>query len=92
MSKLPEGIDDLDRSLKEVLGSGRRIVVNNCAEILSRKLGKDIVARTDKLSDIFKQVLNVYRNKPRQREREIPSLLGDPEGLSESLLPETDLE
>lgn len=92
MSKLPEGIEDLDKSLKEVLGAGRRIVVNNCAEILSRKLGKDIIAKTDKLSDIFKQVLTVYRKKPKTREQEIPSLLGDPEGLSESLLGDTDLQ
>src|SRR5213594_1653212 len=78
MKDLPRGIDELDKALKEMLGSGRRIVVNQCAEILSRRLGKDIHARTDKLSDVFRQVLKVYtRSKPSKPEEEVGSLMGD---------------
>ena len=56
LKELPQGIEELDRALGEILGSGRRMVVNHCAEILSRRLGKDVRAKTDKLSDIFRQV------------------------------------
>src|SRR5215470_13093302 len=49
MKELPAGIDELDSALKEILGSGRRMVVNHCAEILSRRLGKDINVKTEKL-------------------------------------------
>ena len=79
MSQLPEGIEELDKALKEMLGTGSRIVVNNCAQILSRRLGKDIQARSNKLTDVFRQVLKVYRIKPAGIEQEIPSLLGDEE-------------
>jgi len=92
MKDLPRGIDELDKALKEMLGTGRRIVVNHCAEILSRRIGKDIQARTDKLSDVFRQVLKVYRNKPAKPEEEVTSLMGDFENEEESLLSQTEIE
>ena len=93
MKDLPRGIDELDKALKEMLGSGRRLVVNQCAEILSRRLGKDIQARTDKLSDVFRQVLKVYtRSRPSKPEEEVGSLMGDFENQEESLLSQTEIE
>lgn len=88
VSELPEGIEELDKALKEMLGTGSRIVVNNCAQILSRRLGKDIQAKTNKLADVFRQVLKVYRIKPAGIEQEIPALLDDEE---ENALQETDI-
>jgi hypothetical protein len=92
MKDLPRGIDELDKALKEMLGTGRRLVVNHCAEILSRRIGKDIQARTDKLSDVFRQVLKVYRSKPSKPEEEVTSLMGDFENEEESLLSQTEIE
>jgi len=63
MSKLPDGIEELDKALKEILGTGRRMVVNHCAEILTRRLGKDVETKTDKLSDIFRQVVKIYQKR-----------------------------
>ncbi len=93
LTKLPEGIEELDKALKEILGSGSsRIVVNKCAEILSRRLGKNIEAKTNKLADVFRQAMKVYRKpKPAVKETDIPSLLGGEEGIEEGLLGETDL-
>ncbi len=63
MNKLPDGIEELDNALKEILGTGRRMVVNHCAEILTRRLGKEVETKTDKLSDIFRQVVKIYRKR-----------------------------
>lgn len=60
LKELPLGIEELDNALKEILGTGRRMVVNHCAEILSRGLGKDIRPKTEKLSDMFQQVARIY--------------------------------
>jgi len=92
MKDLPRGIDELDKALKEMLGTGRRLVVDQCAEILSRRLGKDIHARTDRLSDVFRQVLKVYRVKTSKPEEEVTSLMGDFENQEESLISQTEIE
>ena len=63
LRELPLGIEELDNALKEILGTGRRMVVNHCAEILSRRLGKDIRAKTEKLSVMFQQVARIYGKK-----------------------------
>src|SRR2546429_6368666 len=63
VKELPLGIDELDNALKEILGTGRKMVVNHCAEILSRRLGKDIVAKSEKLSDVLKQVVKIYQRR-----------------------------
>ena len=63
MSKLPDGIEELDKALKEILGTGRRMVVNHCAEILTRRLGKEVETKTDKLADIFRQVVKIYQKR-----------------------------
>jgi len=92
MKDLPRGIDELDKALKEMLGTGRRLVVDQCAEILSRRLGKNIQARTDRLSDVFRQVLKVYRVKASKPEEEVTSLMGDFENQEESLISQTEIE
>jgi len=63
MKELPAGIDELDNALKEILGTGRKMVVNHCAEILSRKLGKEVRVKSEKLSDIFRQVAKIYQRR-----------------------------
>src|SRR2546422_9244208 len=55
MNKLPDGIEELDNALSEILGTGRRMVVNHCAEILTRQLGKEIRPKSDRLSDVLRQ-------------------------------------
>jgi len=92
MKDLPRGIDELDKALKEMLGTGRRLVVDQCAEILSRRLGKNIQARTDRLSDVFRQVLKVYRVKASKPEEEVGSLMGDFVNQEESLISQTEIE
>ena len=92
MKDLPRAIDELDKALKEMLGTGRRLVVDQCAEILSRRLGKNIQARTDRLSDVFRQVLKVYRATPSKPEEEVTSLMGDFENQEESLISQTEIE
>ena len=63
MNKLPDGIEELDNALSEILGTGRRMVVNHCAEILTRRLGKEVRPKTDKLSDVFRQVAKIYQKR-----------------------------
>ncbi|HZY94278.1 MAG TPA: hypothetical protein VFE98_05370 [Candidatus Bathyarchaeia archaeon] len=63
MNKLPDGIEELDNALKEILGTGRKMVVNHCAEILTRRLGKEVETKTDRLSDIFRQVVKIYQKR-----------------------------
>ncbi len=63
MNKLPDGIEELDKALGEILGTGRRMVVNHCSEILTRRLGKEIRPKSDKLSDIFRQVAKIYQKR-----------------------------
>jgi hypothetical protein len=60
---LPSGVEELDGALTEVLGGARRMVVNQCAGILSKRLGIEVAARTEKLSDIFRQVSRLYQDK-----------------------------
>lgn len=60
---LPQGIDDLDRALKEILGTGTRQVVNQCASILSMRLGREIRPTSGRLSDLFRQVAKVAREQ-----------------------------
>ncbi|HEX4919713.1 MAG TPA: hypothetical protein VFV92_03135 [Candidatus Bathyarchaeia archaeon] len=76
VKELPIGIDELDNALREVLGPGRRMVVNHCAEILGRRLGKDVKVKTEKLADVFRQVVKIYGTRGPQRE-ENTSLFGD---------------
>ena len=92
LKKLPEGIEEFDNALKEILGTGRRMVVNHCAAVLSRRLGKDVRARTDKLSDVFRQVMKIYPRLAASTGVEVPSLLGDIENPAQSILPDTQIE
>jgi hypothetical protein len=85
VKKLPEGIDELDKALSEILGPGRKMVVNHCASILSRRLGKDIVAKTEKLSDIFKQVAKIYEKRAATGDSSA-SLMGDSESVEETVI------
>src|SRR2546427_10021400 len=63
MNKLPDGIEELDKALGEILGTGRRMVVNHCSEILTRRLGKEVRPKSDKLSDIFRQIVKTYQKR-----------------------------
>ena len=63
VNRLPDGIEELDNALSEILGTGRRMVVNHCAEILTKRLGKEVRPKTDKLSDIFRQVAKIYQKR-----------------------------
>ncbi|OLB72403.1 hypothetical protein AUI06_01505 [archaeon 13_2_20CM_2_52_21] len=70
MNKLPDGIEELDNALSEILGTGRRMVVNHCAEILTRRIGKEIRPKSDKLSDVFRQVAKIYQKRASTQEDE----------------------
>ncbi len=70
---LPVGIEELDNALAEILGPARRMVVNQCAEILNKRLGVETPARTEKLSDLFRQVEKQYQ---RTSKAVIPNSLG----------------
>src|SRR5712692_127570 len=85
MSKLPDGIEELDKALKEILGTGRRMVVNHCAEILTRRLGKEVETKTDKLSDVFRQVAKIYQKRAAVQEDET-TIFGREEKSEDSLL------
>jgi hypothetical protein len=85
MNKLPQGIDELDKALSEILGPGRKMVVNHCASILSRRLGKDIHVKTEKLSDIFKQVAKIYEKRLATGDSPA-SLMGDSESVEETVV------
>jgi hypothetical protein len=85
VKELPVGIDELDNALKEILGSGRRMVVNHCAEILSRRLGKDIRPKSEKLSDIFRQVAKIYRRRAATGDTPA-TLFGDIESVEETVI------
>lgn len=85
MSKLPQGIEELDKALNEILGPGRKMVVNHCASILSRRMGKDIRAKTEKLSDIFKQVAKIYEKRATTGDSPA-SLMGDTESVEETII------
>src|SRR5712692_1542816 len=63
MSKLPDGIEELDKALGEILGTGRRMVVNHCSEILTRRLGKEVRAKSDNLTDVFRHVTKIYHKR-----------------------------
>ena len=76
VKELPIGIDELDNALKEVLGPGRRMVVNHCAEILARRLGKDVKVKTEKLADVFRQVVKIYATRTPEKENNT-TLFGD---------------
>jgi hypothetical protein len=85
MSKLPDGIEELDKALGEILGTGRRMVVNHCTEILTRRLGKEIRVKSDKLSDVFRQVAKIYQKRAAVREDET-TIFGKAERSEDSLL------
>jgi len=70
MNKLPDGIEELDNALSQILGTGRRMVVNHCAEILTRRIGKEIRPKSDKLSDVFRQVAKIYQKRASTQEDE----------------------
>lgn len=65
INELPVGIEELDNALAEILGPARRMVVNQCAAILNKRLGVELPARTEKLSDLFRQVTNSYQHSSR---------------------------
>lgn len=65
INELPVGIEELDNALAEILGPARRMVVNQCAAILNKRLGVELPARTEKLSDLFRQVTNSYQRSSR---------------------------
>jgi hypothetical protein len=85
MKELPVGIDELDNALKEILGTGRRMVVNHCAEILSRRLGKDVRPKSEKLSDIFRQVAKIYQRRAATGDSPA-TLFGDVESVEETVI------
>ncbi len=85
MKKLPVGIDELDNALGEILGGGRRMVVNHCAEILSRKLGKEITLKTEKLSELFRQVAKIYQKRAATGDSPA-TLFGDVESVEETVI------
>ena len=75
---LPLGIEELDAALKDILGTGRRMVVNHCAEILSRRLGKDVKVKTEKLADVFRMVVKIYEKRGPVKE-DNSTLFGEPQ-------------
>ena len=77
--------EELDNALKEILGTGRLTVVNHCAGILSRRLGKDIRPKTEKLSDMFQQVAKVYQKRAATGDAPA-SLFGDIESVEETVV------
>ena len=85
MNKLPDGIEELDKALGEILGTGRRMVVNHCSEILTRRLGKEVRAKSDKLSDVFRQVAKIYQQRAAVQEDET-TLFGSTEKTDDSVL------
>jgi hypothetical protein len=85
MSKLPDGIEELDKALGEILGTGRRMVVNHCSEILTKRLGKEVRVKSDKLSDVFRQVAKIYQKRAAVQEDET-TLFGEGEKSEDSLL------
>jgi hypothetical protein len=85
MSKLPDGIEELDKALGEILGTGRRMVVNHCSEILTRRLGKEVRAKSDKLSDVFRQVAKIYQKRAAVQQDET-TIFGEAEESEDSLL------
>ena len=85
MKELPAGIDELDNALKEILGTGRKMVVNHCAEILSRKLGKEVLVKSEKLSDIFRQVAKIYQRRAATGDSPT-TLFGDTESVEETVV------
>lgn len=87
VKELPLGIEELDTALKEILGGGRKMVVNHCAEILSRRLGKDVKVKTEKLSDVFRQVVKIYGKRGPVTD-DNTSLFGD----AQTVLPNTYVE
>jgi len=84
MSKLPDGIEELDKALSEILGTGRRMVVNHCSEILTRRLGKEVRVKSDKLSDVFRQVAKIYQKRAAVQQDE-NTIFGNPEKSEDSL-------
>src|SRR5436309_13544237 len=50
MNKLPDGIEDLDNALSEILGTGVISVVNHSAEIMTSRLGREVRPTSDNLS------------------------------------------
>jgi len=85
MNKLPDGIEELDKALGEILGTGRRMVVNHCSEILTRRLGKEVRAKSDKLSDVFRQVVKIYQKRAAVQEDET-TIFGSEEKSEDSML------
>ncbi len=85
MKELPAGIDELDNALKEILGTGRKMVVNHCAEILSRKLGKEVRVKSENLSDIFRQVAKIYKRRAATGDSPA-TLFGDTESVEETVV------
>jgi len=85
MNKLPDGIEELDKALGEILGSGRKMVVNHCSEILTRRLGKEVRAKSDKLSDVFRQVAKIYQKRATVQQDET-TIFGKEERSDDSLL------
>jgi hypothetical protein len=85
MNKLPDGIEELDKALGEILGTGRKMVVNHCSEILTRRLGKEVRAKSDKLSDVFRQVAKIYQKRAVVQEDET-TIFGKSENSDDSLL------
>src|SRR5438445_5303740 len=74
MNKLPDGIEELDKALGEILGTGRRMVVNHCSEILTRRLGKEIRQKSDKLSEIFGKAAKIYQKEGSVQENDTQSM------------------
>ena len=72
--ELPAGIEELDSALAEILGPARRMVINQCAGILNKKLGVEIPAKAEKLSELFRQVEKTYRQTSSAEIRSSPGM------------------
>src|SRR5260370_16403138 len=59
MNKLPDGIEELDNALGEILGAGRRMGLNPCAEIRFRRCGKEIRPKANKIPHVFPPCLTI---------------------------------
>ncbi len=59
----PVGVEDLDQALAEILGPARRMVVTQCAGLLNQRLGVQVPTKTEKLSDLFRQVEKLYQQQ-----------------------------
>src|SRR5436853_6580619 len=56
MNKLPDGVEELDNGLDEILGTRRRMGLNHCPEILARRVGKGVRSKSENIEGIHPKV------------------------------------